>query len=181
MDKASLRDRMRGLGPLTPEVSAGVGAGLFAWLSSRLPGTISAFLPMEGEVDLLPLIGRLPGWHWVLPRLEPDGSVTFRDAAVPRERHRFGMEQPVDSGRVVPVHEIDVFLVPGLAFDRSGGRLGNGGGHYDRILAGARRDAVSIGMAPGRSIVEIVPVEDHDVAVGWLATEDGVVSCSPSG
>jgi 5-formyltetrahydrofolate cyclo-ligase len=74
-----------------------------------------------------------------------------------------------------------VFLVPGLAFDRSGGRLGNGGGHYDRILSAARRDAVSIGMAPGRSIVEMIPVEGHDVKVGWLATEDGVVSCSPSG
>jgi 5-formyltetrahydrofolate cyclo-ligase len=181
MDKASLRDRMRGLGPLSSEVSASVGAGLFAWLSPRLPGTISAFLAMEGEVDLLPLMGRLPGWRWVLPRVEPDSSVTFRDAAVPRERHRFGMEQPVDSGPVVPVHEIDVFLVPGLAFDRSGGRLGNGGGHYDRILAEARRDAVSIGIAPGRRMVEMIPVEGHDVKVGWLATEDGVVSCSPSG
>ena len=181
MDKASLRDRMRRLGPLSPEVSASVGAGLFAWLSPRLPGTISAYLPMEGEVDLQPLIGRLPGWRWVLPRVEPDRSVTFRDAAVSRQRHRFGMEQPVDSGPVVPVHEIDVFLVPGLAFDRGGGRLGNGGGHYDRILAEARRDTVSIGIAPARSIVEMVPVEDHDVKVGWLATEGGVVSCSPSG
>jgi 5-formyltetrahydrofolate cyclo-ligase len=136
---------------------------------------------MEGEVDLLPLMGRLPGWRWVLPRVEPDSSVTFRDAAVPRERHRFGMEQPVESGHVVPIHEIDVFLVPGLAFDRSGGRLGNGGGHYDRILTEARRDAVSIGMAPSRGLVEMIPFEDHDVKVGWLATEDGVVSCSPSG
>ena len=172
---------MRQLGSLPSEASARIDDALFAWLSPRLPGTISAFLPMEGEVDLMPVMGRLPGWRWVLPRLETDGSVTFRDADVPRETHRFGMEQPIDSGSVVPFHEIDVFLVPGLAFDLGGRRLGNGGGHYDRILSAARRDAESIGIAPHRHIVEDVPAEDHDVRVGWLATEDGVVSCSPSG
>jgi 5-formyltetrahydrofolate cyclo-ligase len=181
MDKTGLRKRMRGLGPLAPEVSARIVDSLFEWLSPRLPGTISAFLPMTGEVDLRPLMERLPGWRWVLPRVEPDGSVSFRDAGVPRETHRFGMEQPIDSGAVVPIHEIDVFLVPGLAFDRDGGRLGNGGGHYDRILSAARTDAESIGIAPRRHIVEKVPAEGHDVVVRRLATEDGVVSCPPSG
>jgi 5-formyltetrahydrofolate cyclo-ligase len=172
---------MRELGPIPPETSARIVDSLFDWLSPRLPGTISAFLPMEGEVDLRPLMERLPGWRWVLPRVEPDDSVTFRDAAVPRETHRFGMDQPIDSGSVVPIHEIDVFLVPGLAFDLEGGRLGNGGGHYDRILSAPRTDAESIGIAPHRLIVEDVPSEGHDVRVGWLATEDGVVSCPPSG
>jgi 5-formyltetrahydrofolate cyclo-ligase len=171
---------MRQLGPLPSEVSARIDDALFAWLSPRLPGTISAFLPMEGEVDLTAVMGRLPGWRWVLPRLEADGSITFRDADVPRETHRFGMEQPIDSGPVVPIHEIDVFLVPGLAFDRDGGRLGNGGGHYDRILSAARTDSESIGISPQRHIVDDVPVEDHDVRVGWLATEEGVLSCSPN-
>lgn len=179
MDKASLRQRMRALGPLPNEVNDRIVAGLFAWLSPRLPGAISAFLPMEGEVDLRPLFLRLPGWRWVLPRVEPDRSVTFRDAASPRETHRFGMEQPTDSSPLIPIHEIDVFLVPGLAFDRGGGRLGNGAGHYDRILSSARADAVSVGMAPEPRLVEEVPSESHDVSVGWLATEDGVVSRAP--
>lgn len=172
---------MRSLGPLAPGVNDQIEAGLFAWLSSRLPGTISAFLPMEGEVDLRPLMERLPGWRWVLPRVEEDRSVTFRDAETPREIHRFGMEQPADSGPIVPIHEIDVFLVPGLAFDLGGGRLGNGAGHYDRILSQAGADANSIGMAPGSRLVTEVPVDADDVEVGWLATEDGVVRCPPSG
>ena len=170
---------MRALGPLPTGVNDRIVTGLFGWLSPRLPGTISAFLPMEGEVDLRPLFDRLPGWRWVLPRVEPDRSVTFRDAASPRETHKFGMEQPSESGPIVPIHEIDVFLVPGLAFDLRGGRLGNGAGHYDRILSAARADAVSIGMAPRVRLVEEVPVDDHDVAVGWLATEDGVFSRAP--
>ncbi len=136
---------------------------------------------MEGEVDLRPLMSRLPGWRWVLPRVETDRSVTFRDAASPREVHRFGMEQPTDAGSIIPIQEIDVLLVPGLAFDRRGGRLGNGAGHYDRILASARPDAVSIGMAPSSRLVDAVPTEGHDVSVAYLATEEGVVSCSPSG
>jgi 5-formyltetrahydrofolate cyclo-ligase len=151
------------------------------WMSPRLPGTVSAFLPMEGEVDLTALFGRLPGWRWVLPRVEPDRSMDFRDAATPRERHRFGMEQPTDAGPVVPLHEIDLFLVPGLAFDERGGRLGNGAGHYDRALSRARHDAESIGIAPRSRVVEQVPMDSHDRPVGWLATETGVISCSTSG
>ncbi|MGH8953107.1 MAG: 5-formyltetrahydrofolate cyclo-ligase [Acidimicrobiia bacterium] len=179
MDKASLRQRMRALGPLSDSVNDRIVTGLLGWLSPRLPGTISAFLPMEGEVDLRPLFERLPGWRWVLPRVEPDRSVTFRDAASPRETHRFGMEQPSESGPIIPIHEIDIFLVPGLAFDRGGGRLGNGAGHYDRILSAARADALSIGMAPHMRLVEVVPVDSQDVSVDWLATEDGVVSRAP--
>jgi 5-formyltetrahydrofolate cyclo-ligase len=136
---------------------------------------------MEGEVDLRPLFDRLPGWRWVLPRVEPDRSITFRDVDAPRETHPFGMEQPSDSGPVVPIPQIDVLLVPGLAFDRHGGRLGNGAGHYDRILGSARADAASIGIAPESRLIYEVPMEGHDVRVAWLATEDGVVSCPPSG
>ncbi|MGH8913741.1 MAG: 5-formyltetrahydrofolate cyclo-ligase [Acidimicrobiia bacterium] len=180
MDKVSLRTGMRSLGPLDPAAATRVVDGLFGWLSARLPGAISGFLPMEGEVDLTPLMQRLPGWRWALPRVEPDGSMTFRDAALPRETHRFGMEQPVGSGPVIPIHELDVVLVPGLAFDRLGGRLGHGGGHYDRILSRARPDTISIGIAPAMRLVDAVPVEPHDVRVGWLATESGVVRCLPN-
>ena len=176
-----LRKTMRSLEPLVAGASERVVEGLFAWISPRLPGTISAFLPMEGEVDLRPLMIRLPGWRWVLPRVEPDGSVTFRDAGLTTERHRFGMEQPIAAGVVVPIQEIDVFLVPGLAFDLGGGRLGNGAGHYDRILTQARTDALGVGIAPDSHLVDEVPTEAHDVPVGWLATERGVVSCPPNG
>jgi 5-formyltetrahydrofolate cyclo-ligase len=176
MDKAELRARMRTMGPLLPEVSERINAGLFTWLSQRLPGTITAFLPMEGEVDLRPLFARLPGWRWVLPRVETDRSLTFRAVDVPRETHPFGMEQPADTGAVIPLHEVDVFLVPGLAFDMRGRRLGNGAGHYDRILSSARSDAITVGIAPSARLVDEVPVDRHDRSVEWLATEDGVIS-----
>lgn len=170
---------IRGDGPVLAEISERVADGVFAWMSPRLPGTVSAFLAMPGEVDIAVLFTRLPGWRWVLPRVEPDRTLTFRDREVPREIHPFGMEQPQDAGPVIPLHEIDVFLTPGLAFDRTGGRLGNGAGFYDRLLAKRRPDAVAVGITIESRVVEEIPMLDHDQRVDWLATEDGVTSCSP--
>ncbi|HET9258532.1 MAG TPA: 5-formyltetrahydrofolate cyclo-ligase [Acidimicrobiia bacterium] len=174
----ALRAAMRGVGSITPDVERAVVRGLFEWLSARVPGTVSAFLAMTGEVDVSPLFERLPGWRWVLPRVEPDRTMTFRDRDVPRERHRFGMEQPGDVGPVIAVHEIDIFLTPGLAFDRRGGRLGNGAGFYDRVLSTKRGDAIAVGVTVMKHLVDEVPMETHDQRIDWLATETGVRECS---
>jgi 5-formyltetrahydrofolate cyclo-ligase len=165
-------------GPSTAD-SARIVDGIAGWLSQRRPGRVAAFLAMPGEVDLEPLFERLPEWHWALPRVGSDRMMSFRDAGSEREPHRFGMWQPVDAGPVIPVAEISVFLVPGLAFDRRGNRLGNGAGHYDRALAAAP-DADTIGMAPVSRIVDAVPTDSHDVPVRWLALEDEVIAVLPS-
>lgn len=175
-----MRGRIRSAGPLDPGAGLLVVSGLFVWLSRKLPGTVSAFLAMPDEVDLSSLFERLPGWRWVLPRVEPDGSLTFRDREVGREVHRFGMEQPSDQGPVVPVHEIDVFLTPGLAFDEGGGRLGRGGGFYDRILAERRSQTDAVGVTVESRVVPTVPMLAYDQRVEWLATESGVRRCSPT-
>ena len=116
----------------------------------------------------------------MLPRIEDDGTLTFRDRDVARETHRWGMTQPSDQGRIVPVHEIDVFLVPGLAFDHSGRRLGRGGGYYDRVLASRRADSVAIGVTVTARVIDTIPVVGHDQRVDWLATEDGVILTRPN-
>jgi 5-formyltetrahydrofolate cyclo-ligase len=174
MDKEAARQRLRGTGPIPEEIAIHVTAALFGWLSERLPGTASAYLAMEGEVDVTGLFARLPGWRWVLPRVEADLGLTFRDRDVGREAHRWGMEQPVEQGPVIPVLEIDVFLVPGLAFDASGHRLGRGGGYYDRVLAARRGDSVALGITWSGGLVADLPVEGHDQAVDLIVTEDGL-------
>lgn len=156
-----------------------VVSGLFVWMAGRLPGTVAAYLAMPEEVDVTPLFERLPGWRWVLPRVEPDGQMTFRDRGVPREVHDLGMEQPLDMGSPIPVQEIDVFLVPGLAFDSTGARVGRGAGLYDRILSGRRTDSDAIGVTLDERVISSVPVRQHDQRVDWLATEGGVRECSP--
>jgi 5-formyltetrahydrofolate cyclo-ligase len=90
------------------------------------------------------------------------------------------MTQPISSGRVVPIHEIDVFLVPGLAFDDFGGRLGRGGGYYDRVLAIRRTDSEAVGVTVSSRVIPEVRVVDHDQSVDWLATENGVIPTRPT-
>ena len=135
---------------------------------------------MDDEVDIGELFTRLPGWQWVLPRVEIDGSLTLRDRAVDRETHRWGMSQPIDSGPALPPRLLDVLLVPGLAFDESGGRLGRGGGHYDRLISDCRPDCAIVGVTWEERVVAAVPMEPHDRRVGWLATGTGVRECAPT-
>jgi 5-formyltetrahydrofolate cyclo-ligase len=179
-EKRRLRSELASVAQVGAEETHRVVDNLFEFLSSRLPGTISTYRALGDEVALDDLIERLPGWRWVLPRVEDDGSLTWRDARIPLERHRWGMEQPAASGPVVPTLEIDVFLVPGLSFDPTGARLGRGGGFYDRELAAKRGDALSIGVTVERRVVGRLPTELHDVPVQYLVTERGARESIPT-
>jgi 5-formyltetrahydrofolate cyclo-ligase len=76
----------------------------------------------------------------------------------------------VEPGSLDP-RRLDVVVVPGLAFTRSGERLGQGGGHFDRFLAQLRRDCLRIGVAFRDQLVEALPTEHHDVAVDLVITD----------
>jgi 5-formyltetrahydrofolate cyclo-ligase len=73
----------------------------------------------------------------------------------------------------VPAMEIDLILVPGLAFTSRGERLGRGGGYYDRLLARISAEVPRIGVAFACQIVERLPIEPHDAAVDCVVSEDG--------
>ena len=73
-------------------------------------------------------------------------------------------EDPSRPARV-PASEVNLFLVPGIAFDRSGGRLGRGGGHYDRLLARRGPEAVAVGICYSDRLIENVPREPWDECV----------------
>lgn len=177
VEKGDLREQLRHASGPDEKTARAIVEGLFRWMSMRLPGTVSAFLAMSDEVDVGSLFERLPGWRWVLPRVETDGSLTFRDRDLPRELHLWGMEQPVGGGQSIPVHELDLLLVPGLAFDRTGRRLGRGGGYYDRLLAERRADCLAVGVTWLERVLDEVPIESHDRRVDMLATEAGVERC----
>jgi 5-formyltetrahydrofolate cyclo-ligase len=81
---------------------------------------------------------------------------------------------------VTPIPEIDVFLVPGLAFDSAGGRVGHGAGYYDRILSQRRTDSQAMGVTLDDRVLDSVPIFDHDERVDWLATESSVRECRPT-
>ena len=75
----------------------------------------------------------------------------------------------------VDAEELDLVLVPGLAFDREGGRMGQGKGYYDRLLGGVRPDATLVALAYGCQVIERVPVDAHDVFMDYVVTEVEVI------
>jgi len=90
----------------------------------------------------------------------------------------FGNHEPAEDAPAPPP---DLVLVPGLAFDRSGFRLGRGGGFYDRFLESLSFPRpVLCGVCFSRQIVPAVPREPHDARVDWILTEEGVEECAPN-
>jgi 5-formyltetrahydrofolate cyclo-ligase len=73
--------------------------------------------------------------------------------------------------RPVEVKRMDLFIVPGIAFDERGNRLGQGAGYYDRLLAPVAERIPIIGLAFELQLVEHVPTGDHDIRVNWIITE----------
>ena len=83
-----------------------------------------------------------------------------------------GIREPV--GPAIDPDVVDVAVVPGVAFDVHGGRLGHGGGHYDRLLAALPEDRLAIGVCFACQVVPRVPLEPHDLPVDVVVTEAGV-------
>jgi|YelNatPaOPRAMG01_1025707.scaffolds.fasta_scaffold02195_17 5-formyltetrahydrofolate cyclo-ligase len=77
--------------------------------------------------------------------------------------------------RPVAANKVDVWLVPGLAFDEHGNRLGRGMGYFDQLLRDAR--GVKIGLAHDCQVVKKVPTDSHDVGMDWIVTETRTIRC----
>jgi 5-formyltetrahydrofolate cyclo-ligase len=90
----------------------------------------------------------------------------------------YGVSEPRGSA-VVPTTELDLVIVPGVAFDTDGHRLGYGRGYYDRALAGCRQDCMKVGFAYEFQVLVSLPRESHDQAVTMLVTEKSVLEIPP--
>jgi 5-formyltetrahydrofolate cyclo-ligase len=138
------------------------------------PGWIVGYLAMPGEVDLSAVLEAEDLGPFAVTRTPDDGSdLSVHPIDSPRELHPYGFEQPVAGAPVVPGSEIAVVLVPGLAFDRLGGRLGRGKGYYDRLLARLQGTSLFVGITGGYIVAEL-PTDEHDVTMTHLAGEFGV-------
>ena len=133
--------------------------------------TIALYVALPGEPPSDLLWAEAGERQIVLAAMGPAGpelrSAPALGAAVRTAR---GFYEPPPGAAVSP-DEVDLFVVPGLAFDAARFRLGRGGGYYDRLLARARPDAARIGVVLERWLADALPREPHDVPMTALATE----------
>jgi 5-formyltetrahydrofolate cyclo-ligase len=88
---------------------------------------------------------------------------------------RFGILEPGESCPEVPKQDIDLVLVPGLAFDRKGGRIGYGAGFYDRFLMDCRKTTLKVGVAYDFQVLSKVPTDELDVRLDAIVTNQEVI------
>ena len=153
-------------------IGAEVRRALDRW--GELAGTVLLYAPLPDEIDLLPLIDEHLSCRFVMTRTPEHGGLTVHTASGVLERHQLGYLQPAADAAAVPPTDIDVFLLPGLAFDRRGTRLGRGAGYFDELLTSARPAALRVGTIPEALIVDRLPVAEHDRSMTHLASERGV-------
>lgn len=145
-------------------------------------GPVAGYWPFGGEIDPRPLMAALAkaGLAIALPRMERrDGPARFLlwESAAALKPDAYGMmAPPADAREVTP----KLLLVPLLAFDRAGRRLGQGGGHYDRTLALLKpRGAKAAGIAYAAQEIDAVPAGPHDQMLDWVVTEKEAIRCGP--
>lgn len=144
--------------------------------------TVGCYVAMRGEVETGTILQacRERGKRVCVPAMrEQTGqyALAVMQADTPVVRRPGGVPEPLGGGWV-GLAKVDVIVVPGVAFDGDGGRLGRGGGHYDRILAGRAEAAAPpllVGLGFEFQIVGCVPTAAHDVRLDLVLTEDRVL------
>jgi 5-formyltetrahydrofolate cyclo-ligase len=183
-EKAAFRARMRAaraaLGPEERGAAAErVERALFALPELVGAETVLAFAAFGSEIPTAGILARLEseGRRVLVPFLV-DGAMEAGRAGGPTVASSYGALEPADRTATDP-STIDAVLVPGLAFDRFGGRIGYGGAYFDRYLRRIRPGAHRIAVGFAVQVVDRVPMGPDDERVDLIVTEASVLRCAP--
>jgi 5-formyltetrahydrofolate cyclo-ligase len=177
VEKAALRRWAAGLRPASDEESLKVAATAAEVVQRNEWSTVLTFLAMPGEVNLEDLHSR-PGIRFLVTRTPRTGGLTVHDLSSELEVHPLGYRQPAPDATEVSSRTLEAVLVPGVLFDRRGGRLGHGKGYYDRLLGSMRPRPYLIGVTLERRVVPQIPVDGDDIRMDALITEQGFTEVS---
>ncbi len=180
--KSDLRRKIRAaLAKISPAVRAVESIGLCDRLEAQLRSarTILFFAPLPDELDVWPLLGKFlaAGKICALPCFD-SATQTYsarrvQNLAADIAAGKFGAREPASSCPEIPPEQFDLILVPGLAFDWNGHRLGRGRGFYDRLLA--KTSGVKCGVGYDLQLIGKVPAEPHDAKVNFVVTPERCV------
>ena len=160
-----MRERRRALTSEERSSSSGIVCAKLANL--HLGSPIAVYLASPQEIGLSPFIRKMltAGVKLVAPRWNGETYELAVLKGLDRAHLRqgpMGILEPAEAEIVSP-REVEVWLVPGLAFTRDGKRLGYGGGWYDRLLAEALKDSLKLGIAHAFQMMDDLPSEPHDI------------------
>lgn len=182
-ERNALRQRMmarRAALPLAAQQQA--SEALASHIRHNIPpnALLGVYAAIRGEISLAPLIASLPpetSLAW--PRALDDGQLAFVTARPEELRPgKYGILEPPE-GPLLAASALDVMFVPGTAFSPSGGRLGMGGGYYDRYLASLRPDTPRVGVAYHWQILDDLPLLPHDLFMTHLVSDKEYIPCTP--
>lgn len=140
--------------------------------------SIALYAPIRNEIDTRRIFDGAchAGKRVLYPRVCNEEmqfhEVTHTDNL---QQGTFGILEPCNTGEALPPDAADLIVVPGVAFDLSGHRVGFGKGYYDRFLATLRRPATLVGLCHDFQLLERVPSEGHDIRMQYIVTEQRVV------
>ncbi len=148
-----------------------------AWRAARVVALYQAY-GAELDTAALRAAAHAAGKTIALPRVDAAGvSLRIVAADTPLVLSAQGVREPADDRPTLPPDQPELIVVPGLGFDRRGGRLGHGGGHYDRLLARLPAVCLRVGLAYDQQVLDAVPTEPHDLPLHALVTPTGWVDC----
>ena len=175
--KGELRATIRKqLEKISPAVRAVESIDLCERLKSQIPSahTILFFAPLPDELDIWPMLelSLALGTTCALPFFDPEknlyGAKQLEKLATDIVIGKFSVREPAANCAEIPLNQFDLVLVPGVAFDLSGNRLGRGRGFYDRLLAEA--SGVKCGVGYDFQLIESVPTGPDDAKVNFVFT-----------
>jgi 5-formyltetrahydrofolate cyclo-ligase len=133
---------------------------------------IGAFWPFGSEVDLRPVVSAHPDWQWSFPRVTSTLPPQLAWGTEPLAMGQWGLQEPILAQPFLP--PVHLLLVPGLAFDDQGHRLGYGRGFYDALLAKLPETVLTVGVGFEAQMHLTIPVDPHDWPVQALLSELGL-------
>ena len=147
----------------------------------RVSHTVMVYMALPQEVQTMPIITQA---HQLQKRVAVPvihgrdlQAVALSEPPMQLRRGRFDILEPCGTPCVIHPQEIGCIIVPGIAFDTRGGRLGFGKGYYDRFLRQLPATTYRCGLAFGIQIVPCVPQTPHDICMHGIVTEQGCIPC----
>ncbi len=178
-DKGSLRQQFLELlkkqeNTETEAKSRQIQKKLFSLEAFKKAKTILFYVSLPGEVNTFEMIIKAFEMNKricvpVMVRDQRQMIPTLINTLADLEKGSYGILEPrMDSSLQVPLEELDMVIVPGVAFDKSNNRLGRGVGYYDRFLCRLPKSVTTIGLAFDVQLTENLPIEEHDVPLSSI-------------